>query len=263
MTGLYLPGAAWRPISYRGESGFFTAGQPVGEIPHVQVGNGGLWSMFEHAVKPNRKFSTAWVGKDGHSEQYAETNRKPWAQGAGNANYRAYEVEGFPSEPYTSAQINVLATWHNFTSCPDVLADAPLRPGVGTHNMGGLAYGGHSCPGPLRQAQRSLIIARAIAIRGVALPAPVKPVATKIVLKVDGVFGPTTRMRLQQWARAIPDSVLGPASWSAIQRRLGVRVDGNPGKITWMALQHLVGSPADGVPGPNTYRHLQTYLNNH
>jgi len=270
---LYLPGAAWRPISYRAESGLFAPGQPVGYIPHVQVGNGGLWAYFEHAVSPDRKFSNAWVAKDGHSEQYAELNRKPWAQAAGNGNYRAYECEGQPSEPYTAAQINTLATWHNFTGDPDVLANAPGHPGVGLHNMGGAAYGGHSCPGPIRQAQRSEIIARAQVLRGgkvlPPVPHPIVPVASrapsgKIMLTVDGVFGPQSRMRLQQWAGVAMDSILGPISWKAIQRKLGgLAVDGAPGRLTWGRLQKVVGSPADGVPGPDTYRHLQQYLNSH
>ena len=267
MTGLYLPGAAWRPISYRAESGLFAPGQPVGYIPHVQVGNGGLWAYFEHAPAGNRKFSNAWIKKDGTSEQYAELNRKPWAQAAGNGNYRAYECEGDPSEPYTAAQINTLATWHNFTGDPDMLANAPLQRGIGTHNMGGAAYGGHSCPGPIRQGQRDLIIARAVALR---VPKPLPPVphppvpTGRIILAVDGVFGPQSRMRLQQWAGVAMDSVLGPISWRAVQKKLGnLVVDGAPGRKTWTRLQKVVGSPADGTPGPVTYRHLQQYLNSH
>jgi len=267
MTGLYLPGAAWRPISYRAASGLFATGQPIGYIPHVQVGNGGLWAMFNNAVSPDRKFSNAWIKKDGTSEQYAETNRKPWAQADGNANYRAYECEGYPNEPYTAAQINTLATWHNFTGDPDVLANAPGQRGVGRHNMGGAAYGGHSCPGPIRQAQRSEIIARALVLRGgkPLPPVPHPPVPSgKIRLVVDGVFGPQSRMRLQQWAGVVMDSVLGPISWRAIQRKLGgLAVDGAPGPLTWTRLQKVVGAPADGIPGPNTYRHLQIYLNSH
>lgn len=268
MTGLFLPGAAWRPISYRAQSGLFAAGHPLGYIPHVQVGNGGLWSIFEHAVSPNRRFSTAWVAKDGHSEQYAETNRVPWAQSSGNPDYRAYECEGYPGEPYTAAQINTLATWHNFASAPDLIADYPGRPGVGTHVMGGAAYGGHTCPGPgPRAGQRLAIIARALVLRGAKPlpPVPHPPVPSRrIVLLVDSVFGPTTRMRLQQWAGVVMDSVLGPVSWKAIQRKLGgIAVDGAPGPITWRRLQAVVGAHVDGIPGPATYHALQTYLNAH
>lgn len=272
MTGLYLPGAAWRPVSYRGQSGLFAPGRPVGYIPHVQVGTGSLWGTFEFAVSPNKRFSNAWIAKDGHSEQYAETNRIPWAQVNGNPDYRAYECEGDPSEPYTAAQINTLATWHNFCGDPDLIADIPGGRGVGTHYMGGAGYGGHTCPDPVpgagpRSRQRPAIIARAQVLRGFKPvppgPTPPIPPSGKIVLAVDGVFGPQSRMRLQQWAGVAMDSVLGPISWAAIQRKIGVPADGAPGPITWKALQRLVGAGADGVPGPDTYRHLQQFLNNH
>jgi len=268
MTGLYLPGAAWRPTSYRGESGLFAPGHPVGYIPHVQVGLGGLWALFENAVSPNRKFSTAWVAKSGASEQYAETNRKPWAQAAGNGDYLAFECEGYPGEPYTPAQINTLACWHNFLGMPDLITDTPGARGIGTHVMGGAAYGAHTCPGPgPRSAQRGEILARALVLRGGKVLPPVAhpPVPTgKIILAVDGIFGPQSRMRLQQWAGVVMDSILGPISWAAVQRKLGgLTVDGAPGPITWRAVQRLVGSPADGLPGPDTYRHLQQFLNSH
>jgi hypothetical protein len=173
MTGLYLPGAVWRPISYRGQSGLFVPGHPVGYIPHVQVGNGSLWGTFEYAPAGNRRFSNAWVAKSGASEQYAETNRVPWAQVAGNPDYLAFECEGYPSEPYTAAQINTLAVWHNALGMPDLITDTPGQRGIGTHVMGGAAYGGHTCPGPgPRAGQRSAIIARAISLR---TPAPTPP----------------------------------------------------------------------------------------
>jgi len=268
MTGLYLPGAAWRPISYRAQSGLFAAGHPVGYIPHVQVGLGSLWALFENAVSPNRKFSNAWIAKDGHSEQYAETNVIPWAQVAGNPDYLAFECEGDPSESYTVQQINTLATWHNFLGMPDLITDTPGARGVGTHVMGGAAYGGHTCPGPgPRSGQRGDILARALILRGAK---PIPPVAHppvpsgKIILAVDGIFGPQSRMRLQQWAGVVMDSVLGPISWKAIQRKLGgLTVDGAPGPLTWRRLQTVVGARVDGLPGPDTYRHLQTYLNSH
>jgi hypothetical protein len=41
---------------------------------------------------------------------------------------------------------------------PYAIADAPGQPGIGTHQMGGAAYGGHACPGPVRASQRSTII---------------------------------------------------------------------------------------------------------
>ena len=264
---LYLPGAKWCPITYRAEAGKFSGGNPLGYLPHVQQGNGSLFGYFNRLTSPNRLFSTAWIAKDGHSEQYTELTGKPWAQAAGNATYWAFECEGYVGEPLTAAQINTLAVWHNYLGVPDVLANAPGQRGIGLHRMGGAAYGGHSCPGPIRQGQRDLIIARAVALR---VPKPLPPVphppvpTGRIILAVDGVFGPQSRMRLQQWAGVAMDSVLGPISWRAVQKKLGnLVVDGAPGRKTWTRLQKVVGSPADGTPGPVTYRHLQQYLNSH
>lgn len=267
MTGLYLPGAAWRPISYRADAGAFPA-PPIGEIIHVVVGNGSPWGAFEFAPAGDRRFSNAWVAKDGSSEQYTELNIMPWAQEDGNPYYYAWETEGFPGEPLTGAQITTLATWHNFAGTPDIVTDTPGAAGSLMHADGGAAYGGHSCPGPgPRGAQRTAVIDWARALRHLPPAPPVRPPAPpigKIVLVVDGVFGPQSRMRLQQWAGVAMDSVLGPISWAAIQRKVGgLVVDGNPGPLTWAAIQRMVGSPADGIPGPNTYSHLQAYLNGH
>lgn len=165
MAELFLPGAKWLPVSYRAEAGRFTAGKPLGYLPHVQQGNGSLFRFFNNLVSPNRKFTNAWVAKDGRSEQYAELVNKPWAQVAGNGLYWAFETEGFDSEPLTVAQINTLAIWHNFLHAADVLAQAPGQVGIGTHSMGGAAWGGHACPGAIRAAQRLAIIARAKALR--------------------------------------------------------------------------------------------------
>lgn len=90
-------------------------------------------------------------------------------------------------------------------------------------------------------------------------PAPVAPVQ----LVVDGIFGPATKRRLQQWAHVAQDGILGPITWAAVQRLVGTTPDGLPGPITWRAIQRLTGAAQDGIPGPDTYRHLQAYLNTH
>lgn len=99
-------------------------------------------------------------------------------------------------------------------------------------------------------------------------PAPIPPVVipptTRIRLVVDGVLGPRTKARLQQWAGAPVDSDLVRSDWVAIQRKVGgLDPDGLPGRKTWIAIQALVGATQDGNPGPNTYRALQAYLNTH
>jgi len=172
MSATRLPGATWRPVSYRAEAGAFPA-TPLGWILHVVVGNGSPWGTFEHAPAGSRRFSTAWVAKDGSSEQYTELTGKPWAQAAGNLTYWAFETEGYPTEPLTDAQIDTLARWHNAIGADDTLASAPGQRGIGTHYMGGSAWGGHTCPDPApgagpRSHQRAAIIDRAKALRGPA-----------------------------------------------------------------------------------------------
>lgn len=160
MTGLYLPGAKWRPISYRAAAGKFTR-PPLGYIVHVPVSNGSLFAYFDGLVSPARKFCTAFIFKDGTSEQYTTLDMKAWAQGDGNDDYWSFEVEGFPNEPMTGPQLDTLATWHKFLDVAGRIATAPGQKGVGTHQMGGKAWGGHSCPGAIRTAQLPQIIQRA------------------------------------------------------------------------------------------------------
>jgi hypothetical protein len=160
MTGQFLPGAKWRPISYRAAAGKFTH-PPLGYIVHVPVSNGSLFPYFNGLKSPARKFCTAFIFKDGTSEQYTTLDMKAWAQGDGNGDYWSFEVEGFPNEPMTDSQLDTLARWHKFLGTEDRIATAPGQRGIGTHQMGGRAWGGHSCPGPIRTAQLPQIIQRA------------------------------------------------------------------------------------------------------
>jgi hypothetical protein len=162
-VALWMPGAVRKPITYRADAGKFPH-TPLGWILHVQDGNGSPWSMFEHAPDGDRKFSSFWVSKSGTVEQYTETDGISWAQEAGNPDYRSTETEGLPSEPLTAPQIVSLGRLHAFLECPDELASKPGERGIGTHYMGGVAWGNHSCPDPVpgagpRSHQRSAIIA--------------------------------------------------------------------------------------------------------
>lgn len=162
MQDIY-PLATQRPVPYAGEAGLMRG--PIGWILHVVVGDGSPWRTFTEAVPPNRRFSHLWVSKRGTVEQYAPLGSKSWAQAAGNGWYWSVETEGVPGEPLTDSQLNALAAWHVWCGAPDMLAEAPGQPGIGTHYMGGAAWGRHSCPGPIRAAQRTEILRRAAALR--------------------------------------------------------------------------------------------------
>ena len=64
--------------------------------------------------------------------------------------------------------------------------NSPSTGGLGTHSMGGAAWGGHACPGDVRAAQRGEVIRRAQAIRGggSAPQPPAKPRQEEAVMQI-------------------------------------------------------------------------------
>ena len=169
---LYAP-AEWWPVAKRHDVTYDGAAQPfttrpLGWIMHVTVGNGSPWRTFEDAPAGNRRFSHLWIAKDGSAEQYAPLSHDSWAQANGNDSYWSVEFEGFPDEPLTDAQMNTAATLHVWLGVANLIANTPGQRGIGTHQMGGGAWGGHTCPDPAmglpgpRSRQRGEIIRRAI-----------------------------------------------------------------------------------------------------
>lgn len=179
MSLLLLPGADWKPISYREEAGKFDI-PPLGWIEHSAEGNGPLFDYFNRLKSPGRKFSTGWIGKDGSSQQYQEIYMKSWANSKfGNGLYWSFEFEGYAKEPLTEAQILVAARWHNFLNTVDYLADTTGQKGIGIHSM----IVATSCPGNVRANQRIEIIRIAKSLRQPASPVVKPPVTSKPVVK--------------------------------------------------------------------------------
>lgn len=135
----------------------------LGFVPHVVVGNGSQYGWFNNPT--TQASSHLWLSKHGDFEQYVSFHDRAWAQVAGNRRWISCECEGFPNEPYTQEQIDGLArliTWlQEEFNIPWTITDSPNVPGIGTHKMGGAAWGGHECPGTIRANQRGTIIARA------------------------------------------------------------------------------------------------------
>lgn len=107
--------------------------------------------------------NSSWV--DGHLIQWADTDDRCWAQGAGNPYYHSVETEG-ASGPMTDKQIETFSKLykelHDVEGFPFALAEIPGQPGLGWHGMGGSAWGGHNyCPGPERRMQRGIILTKA------------------------------------------------------------------------------------------------------
>jgi hypothetical protein len=161
-----------------------------GVVFHTEVG-------YEHNViaefeNPGAQAS-AFVSNalDGTLTQYGPLFKKwaAWTQAQGNARWRGIENEdqGNPANPLTDAQLWSMAGFVELCAHVDGFAiqitDDPTNGrGLITHQDGGQAWGGHSCPAPVRTAQRALIVARALNLaaqrNGVhpavaAVPAPV------------------------------------------------------------------------------------------
>jgi len=232
-------------------------------------------------ANPARQAS-AHVGVDTDSEcRYVADADTAWAAPGVNNDGLQLEMAGRAGQTtgdWTDAASKKIlergaqrtATWCRTYGLPARrLSEAELaagQRGIIDHVEASHVYGGtHWDCGP--NFPWASFLARVVSLVGgaVAKPQtkPAVPPATRIRLAVDGLFGPRSKARLQQWAGVTVDSQLGPITWRAVQRKIGVSADGVPGPITWKAIQRMVSSPADGKPGPDTYRHLQTFLNSH
>jgi hypothetical protein len=165
MTVTRYPPAAWRPVV--NTSG--TMVQPTrGLIAHVQEGDGSLFGLFDD---PSSQVSShLWLSKGGAWEQYVDLADKAWAEAAGNPYWISVECEGFDTEDYTAIQVQRLGELYAWGMTqfgwPAEITDSVDGYGLGTHRMGGAAWGGHSCPGDIRANRRGDILSVALAIHG-------------------------------------------------------------------------------------------------
>lgn len=139
-----------------------------GLVLHVQVGNGSLYGYFGNPA--NSVSSAYWVSKSGVIEQYYDDALTGWTQADGNSSWVAVETEGNVDEPLTDAQLDAVASLLSQLSDKygfpiQNTSDVNGR-GLGHHAMGGVAWGNHPCPGPIRIAQKDEIVARALRIGG-------------------------------------------------------------------------------------------------
>lgn len=164
----WLPGA--RVVDLTGSRGNGPFKAFLGVILHVNVDETGTPDSFWGAgpdVNPSSVCPNFQVFKDGSVTQPLPFNWQPWCQADGNTNYAAIETAGLPGEPLTGAQrvaiARILAIYHTEMGLPLQLANAPGQRGLGTHQMGGAAWGGHSCPGDIRANQRQSLLTLAAA----------------------------------------------------------------------------------------------------
>ena len=155
-------------------NGSYGSGAMSGLLMHTMAGNlqPGTVDWFNNpAAQASAHFG---VAQDGTVWQFGPVGKGWMAWHAYEANAAWYGCEfadaGNPANPLTQAQITagaqILECLSAFAGFPLQVSDSPSVRGFGWHGMGGAAFGGHfDCPGNVRKAQRSQIIALAIAIR--------------------------------------------------------------------------------------------------
>lgn len=161
-------------------------------------GSGIMSGVLMHTTVSEAPSAVAWfnnpqaqasahfvIAESGEITQMGPIGKGWIAWHAAAANSTWYGIEhadnGNPANPLTPAQITASAQLveclSDFAGFPLQVSDSPSVKGYGWHGMGGVAWGDHpDCPGDVRKAQRSQIVALAMAIRTPpAVPAVVKP----------------------------------------------------------------------------------------
>ncbi|HJY56628.1 MAG TPA: N-acetylmuramoyl-L-alanine amidase [Streptosporangiaceae bacterium] len=146
----------------------------MGLLSHTMVGNlpgtDDLFTPGPHGSGNSAHFGTA---QDGTVIQWVPLGVV--AEHAVAANPHWYAVEnaddGDPNNPYTDAQLSRIAQILELTARPEYgrfaiqVTDSPDKEGLGTHSMGGAAFGGHSCPDADKNPNHTRSLARAEIVR--------------------------------------------------------------------------------------------------
>ena len=146
----------------------------MGLLAHTMVGNlrhtDALFTPTPERTGNSAHFGTA---QDGTVIQWVQLGVV--ACHALDANFHWYAVEnaddGNPNNPYTDAQRSRIAQILELTSRPEYgrftlqVTNSPDKEGLGMHNMGGAAWGGHSCPDATKNPNHTRSRARAEIVR--------------------------------------------------------------------------------------------------
>ena len=155
-------------------NGSWGSGAMMGVVMHTMVGN--LQPATVNLFNSSSAAVSAHFGiaQDGSVWQFGPIGKGwiAWAEMAGNDTWYSIEHadDGNTENPLTDAQLTASAqlveVLSRFAGFPLQVTDSVDIKGYGTHVMGGVAWGGHTCPGPgPRAGQRYEIISRAEAIR--------------------------------------------------------------------------------------------------
>ena len=163
----------------------------MGLVEHTMVGDL-PGTIIEFNNPANGASAFFGIDQSGKIHQFGPIgkNWEAWAQEAGNSNWYSVELADHanPDNPLTQQQIDATA---QIFECLSAFAGFPLQEanttsekGLGVHYMGGVDWGGHTCPDEpprhVRSRQRPQIIALAQEIRKGSDTPPPKP---KVVLK--------------------------------------------------------------------------------
>lgn len=170
MSGIWLPEAEHHDLTHIRGNGPFN-GRFLGVVLHVNVDEHGTSDSFysagtsvnPYSVTPN--FQVYASKAEGGIHQYLPLDWQPWTQMDGNFRYASIETAGMPDEPLTDYQVQacglIVRAYRQHLGMVLTVANEPGQVGLGTHAMGGAAWGGHPCPGEIRANQRKAILAAA------------------------------------------------------------------------------------------------------
>ena len=207
--GKWLPGARVHDLSGQGiGNGPFGTFGFLGVVLHVNVDEQGTPASFWGPGNPGQVCPNFQVFKDGSVDQMLPINWQPWCQVDGNNQYAAIETAGLPSEPLTDAQIaacaRILAAYVHELGLRLAVVDVPGQRGLITHSAGGASWGGHSCPGSIRAAQRGAIVAAAH-----ELIAPAPPAVSDLLERIAMLPGAPAGLTYQQFVHDVAVAVWG------------------------------------------------------
>jgi hypothetical protein len=257
------PAARWRgPVPNERPGGMVLP--LMGLVVHVEQGTEAGTDVWFH--NPDAQVSAHFGGPKVDAmgqlvpiDEWVEIGDRAWAEAAGNQRWLSYEGEGHADEPMDTGQLSELAqlyAWlHNEIAVswfPFRTSHSPTEHGLGTHAMGGDAWGAHpGCPGSKRTAQLPFVIAKAITMvhphpaHVPTSPHPVTPAYPGHPLTTGAhgaaVLALQQHLRARGWAIAA-DGIYGPATRRAVadfQAEKHLRVDGATGPVTWWAIWHL------------------------
>lgn len=179
-----------------------------GMVIHTEVGyEHNVIDEFNNVVAQASAFCSISMGlsagiPDGHIHQYGPIGKgwMAWTQAAGNPHWRGVEHEdgGDPTRPLSTAQLissaALLELFARVDGYPLQATDDPYGGrGCIFHVDGGQPWGGHDCPGSVREAQRPTILYLAALSRQPALPAKAStqmacevPTGGQIAVRPDG-----------------------------------------------------------------------------